>query len=174
MVIAALLVTLSGCGSALMKPSMGIEPGGDYAVINLMRPSSFGGAIKFGIWDRDKFVGILTSSSVIQYKASPGEHLIMARAENWSAVKATVDAGKNYYILAAPRMGAWKARVALSTIQPEDTKLSKWMRVKKIEVDQSKLGTYIDERLQSVRAAAAKYDSGQELVSDIMKPTDGK
>lgn len=173
--ILIVLLSLSACGgTALMKPSTPVEPGGDHALINIMRPSSFGGAILFGIWDREDFVGILTRASTIQYKASPGEHLIMARAENWSAVRATVDAGKTYYILAQPRMGAWKARVSLSVIQPDDKRLTKWMRTKKIEIDQSKLGTYVDERVENVKAAAARYDSGQEPVTDTLSPTDGR
>jgi len=175
LVVLTLLLSLSACGgTALMKPSTPMEPGGDYAVINIMRPSNFASAIQFGIWDRETFVGILTRSSIIQYKAAPGEHLIMARAENWSSVKATVDAGKNYYILAEPRMGAWKARVSLSVVQPDDKRLTKWTRVKKIEVDESKLGSYIQDRVESVKAAAAKYDSGEEAVTDTLNPTDGK
>jgi len=158
-----------------MKPSsMNVEPGGDYAVINIMRPSSMASAISFGIWDRDTFVGVLLRKSIIQYKASPGEHLIMARSENWSAVRANVEAGKNYYILASPRMGAWKARVALTTLQPDDKRVNKWMRVRKIEIDESRLGSYIDERLDHVRSAAEKYDSGQEQVSGILNPSDGR
>jgi hypothetical protein len=175
-IILALLLSLSACGGmSVMKPtSMGIEPGRDYAVINIMRPSSMGGAIKFGIWDRDNFVGVLLPKSIIQYKASPGDHLIMARAENWSAVKATVDAGKNYYILAAPRMGVWKARVALSTLQPDDRRLNKWTRIRKVEIDQGRLGNYVEERVQSVKAAAAKYDNGEETVTDTLNPSDGQ
>ena len=74
---------LSGCASSLMIRSESVLiPGPNYAVVNFLRPSSMGGAIKFGIWDKENIVGILTPKNYIQYKASPGEHLFITRAEN--------------------------------------------------------------------------------------------
>ena len=71
-------------------------PDANHAVVTFMRPSSFGGAIQFGIWDGENFVGILSAGSSIQYLAEPGEHLFLGRAENWSYVSAKLVGVKNY------------------------------------------------------------------------------
>jgi len=43
----------------------------------------------------------------------------MVIAENADFVDATLEAGKTYYILVSPRMGAWKARFSLLPIHPD-------------------------------------------------------
>jgi hypothetical protein len=173
--LVVVLAILSGCASSLMiRTETVLAPGRDYAVVNFLRPSSFGGGIKFGIWDRDNVVGILTPKNYIQYKASPGEHIFMARAENWSVMKATVAAGKTYYILVAPRMGVWKARVGMEVIRPDDARLSKWMdSMEPITFDPAKRDAYVSERVDDVRKAVQNVQAGKAEF-DVMKATDGK
>jgi hypothetical protein len=170
-----LTVVLSGCASSMMLPTDTlIQPGPDYAVVNFLRPSSFGGAIKFGIWDSDNFVGVLTPKNYIQYKAAPGEHLFMARAENWAVIKANVAAGKTYYIVGAPRMGAWKARVALEVVNPDDPKLQKWMTsLRPTMVDPAQKDAYMAERVDDVRHAVKNVQNGSASY-DEMRASDGK
>ena len=166
---------LSGCASSMMiRSDTVIKPGPDYAVVNFLRPSVFGGAIKFGIWDQENFIGILTPKNYIQYQASPGEHLFMARAENWAVIKATVEAGKTYYILGAPRMGVWKARVALEVVKPDDPRLNGWMeKITPITVDPAQRDTYVKERLESVRQAVKNVQDGKAAF-DVMNASDGR
>jgi hypothetical protein len=166
---------LSGCASSMMiRSDMLIEPSPDYAVVNFLRPSSFGGAIKFGIWDSDNFIGVLTPKNYIQYKATPGEHIFMARAENWAVIKADVQAGRTYYIVGAPRMGVWKARVGLEVISPDDPKLDKWMRsLKPTMVDPAKREAYVEERIDDVRQAVENVKNGKADFS-LMNADDGK
>jgi len=173
--LVVVLAVLSGCASSLMiRSETVLVPGPDYAVVNFLRPSSLGGAIKFGLWDKDNLVGILTPKNYIQYKASPGEHIFMARAENWSIIKATVVAGKTYYILAAPRMGVWKARVSMEVIRPDDSRLSKWMSsLEPIMMDPAQRDAYVNERVGDVRTAVQNVQAGKAEF-DVMKPTDGK
>ena len=169
------LEVLSGCASSMMlKAETKLEPGPDYAVVNFIRPSSFGGAIKFGIWDNDNFVGILTPKNYIQHKAAPGEHLFMARAENWAVIKATLTAGKTYYILGEPRMGVWKARVALTGADPNDPKIAKWMEsLEPITVDPARKEAYVQERIEEVRQAVKNVENGS-VSYEVMKVTDGR
>ena len=54
------------------------------------------------------FVGELKGKTSVSYLASPGEHVYFAKAENWSVTKATLAAGKRYYLLMRPRMGLMK------------------------------------------------------------------
>lgn len=175
LLLTIVLAMLSGCASSMMiRSETVLVPGPDYAVVNFLRPSNLGGAIKFGLWDKENLVGILTPKNYIQYKASPGEHIFMARAENWSVIKATVEAGKTYYILAAPRMGAWKARVSMEVLRPDDVRLSKWMSgLKPVTVDPAQREAYVNERVDDVRRAVQNVQDGKAEF-DVMKPTDGK
>lgn len=176
LLVSAVLITvfLSGCASSMMIRSETIlQPGPDYAVVNFLRPSVFGGAIKFGVWDKDNFVGILTPKNYIQYKATPGEHLFMARAENWAVIKADLAAGKTYYIIGEPRMGAWKARVALTVANPKDPKVQQWMQtLTPVTVDPAQRDAYVNERVDDVRQAVQNVQNGTARF-DIMRPTDG-
>jgi hypothetical protein len=175
--LVVVLAILSGCASTssmMIRSETMLVPSPDYAIVNFLRPSSMAFAIKFGIWDKENVVGVLTTKNYIQYKASPGEHIFMARAENWSVIKATVDAGKTYYILAAPRMGAWKARVGMEVIRPDDVRLSKWMdSVEPITFDPAQREAYENERVDDVRKAVKNVQDGKAEF-DVMKPTDGR
>ena len=127
--VTALLGLLTGCGSSLMTRVPTIEkPDSGRAMVTFFRPSAFGGAIKFSAWDGDRFIGILTARSYVQYQTNPGRHLFMARAENWSYVEADLQAGRHYYIIARPMMGAWKARVALDPVGQHEDAETAWVR----------------------------------------------
>jgi hypothetical protein len=71
-------------------------------------------------------------------------------------------------------MGAWKARVAMSVIDPGDAKLAKWMdRLVPVTVDPAQREAYVTERLQSVRQAVTNVEAGQADFI-VMKAADGK
>ena len=172
--LAWVLSALSGCSSSMMKPAEVIQASPEYAVVNFLRPSSFGGAIMFGMWDRENLVGILTSKNYIQYKARPGEHIFLARAENWSVIKANVLAGKTYYVLASPRMGWGKARVSLEVLKPDDKRIDEWMAsLKPIAVDPAQRDAYVKERESSIKQAVENVQNGSAEFS-IMNPEDGR
>jgi len=130
--------------------------------------------VKFGIWDKENFIGILTPKNYIQYKAFPGEHLFLARAENWAVIKGSLEAGKTYYILASPRMGAWKARVAMEVLRPDDPRLNEWMRsLTPSTVDPGKRDAYVQEWLEPVRKAVENIEAGRADFI-VINPSDGK
>ncbi|MEW6068332.1 MAG: hypothetical protein AB1610_08590 [Nitrospirota bacterium] len=89
-----------------------------------MRPSFFGGAIQSSVFDvttqENILVGIVSSKRKIAYKTSPGEHLFMVIGESADFMKANLEAGKIYYALVTPRMGAWKARFSLKPLHKND------------------------------------------------------
>ena len=114
-----------GCASPMMQPTERLaNPDPERALVTFLRPSYFGGVITFGIWDSDAFVGVLTAGSYIEYLVKPGSHLFMTRAENWSYVKADLEAGKRYDILAKVFPGVWKARIAFDPIRRGDSQLA--------------------------------------------------
>jgi hypothetical protein len=176
-VIAVVLAVgfLTGCASEYMiqtKPMAVAEA--DFAIVNFIRPSSFGGAIKFGVWDSDNLIGVLTPQKCIQYKASPGAHIFMIRAENWGIIKAKIAAGKTYTIIAEPRMGLMKANVHMEVIKPKDARLAKWMKgVEYVMVDPAKHDAYVKERADDARKAAQKAEAGTAAF-DLMSPEDGE
>lgn len=161
------LMMVTGCASSMMQPAKPFEAAEESrALVTFLRPSYFGGAIQFGIWDSDQFVGILEPGSYIQVLVPPGEHLFLARAENWSYVQADLEAGRQYFILAKVFPGIWKARVAYDPIRRDDpqtdAEIAAWLsELKPIGVIASKVDAYTAPRVEQVREAVAAFQSGQ-------------
>lgn len=167
-VILLIIITLllSSCGSSLMMQTQRMtQIEDDYALVTFIRPSSFGGGVTFGIWDRENLIGVLTAKSYIQYLAKPGENVFLGRAENWSFVKANLEAGKHYYVLGKVFPGVWKARIAFDPINKDDEvtdeQIKEWMNgLDPIKVIPEKREGYVKPRLEQVRQALKEYESG--------------
>jgi hypothetical protein len=115
-----LVLMLGGCAGsskymAKSEPPIAGPPP-DKSVVYVMRPSGFGFAINFQIWDRDRFIGLSQAKSYFAYVCDPGKHLFIGIAENKVAVDADLAPGKSYYIVTEPRMGGWKARLAMTPV----------------------------------------------------------
>jgi hypothetical protein len=119
-VAVVLALALAGCAGSsryMVKadpPTAGPPP--DQAIVYVMRPSGMGFAINFQIWDRDRFIGLSQAKSYFAYPCAPGKHLFIGIAENKVAVEADLAPGKSYYILTDPRMGGWRARLAMEPV----------------------------------------------------------
>ena len=85
-----------------------------------MRPSRLGGGIQASVYDTrhgtNEFIGIVSAKTKVAYLAQPGHHLFMVIGENADFMRADLTAGKTYYVLVSPRIGAWKARFSLLPI----------------------------------------------------------
>ena len=175
-ILSLCLVCVTGCASYPAMTKTGpLEYGPDYAVVNFIRPSILGSAIAFGIWDRARPVGVITPECCIQYKADPGEHVFLARSENWSAVKANLASGKTYTILVEPRLGFWKARVHLTVIKPGDKRLQEWMKgVTYLTIDPERRDAYNKRLDTAAERAAKKVDTGTIQPDGILSPEDGE
>jgi hypothetical protein len=166
LLFAAGILLMSGCASSLMTKVPPMDaPDDRHAVVTFVRPSFFGGAIQFGIWDSEKFVGILSAGSYVQYLAEPGEHLFLARAENWSYVKADLQGGKKYFILGKVFPGVWKARVAFDPITKDDgttrAQIDEWIaELKPTGVIPEKFDNYVKPRISHVKEAVSDFRSG--------------
>lgn len=173
-----ILYSITGCGSSMMMQTKRLEfTENNKAMVTFIRPSLFGGAIKFGIWDSDNFIGVLTAKSYIQYLTEPGEHWFLGRAENWSCVKANLEAGKNYYILGNVFPGVWKARVAFDPINAGDKsqdQIDQWLKqLKPIGIIEEKRDSYVSRRLKQIKDGKQMFESGKGTCLTLL-PGDGR
>lgn len=175
--ILGLLLLMTGCASSMMQP-VATQPAPDAsrAMVTFLRPSYFGGAIQFGIWDSDQFVGILEPGSHIQILVPPGEHIFLARAENWSYVHAELEAGRQYFILAKVFPGIWKARVAYDPILRDDpqtdAEIGQWLSdLKPIGVIAEKVEAYSAPRRAQIRQAVDDFRA-DKVGSERMEAAD--
>jgi len=173
---------MSGCSSAgnfmiEAEPTSGPQQG--KALVTLIRPSFVGGAIAFGMWDSDNLIGVLQAGKCIHYETVPGEHYFLARAENWSCVKADLAANRHYVIKANPFMGVWKARIALDPITKADYEergqlkdVKKWLeKLKPVTPDPQGAEAYAQPRREQVLGAQANFKAGQGKC-EILAPED--
>lgn len=168
--VVALPLLASGCGSSsiMTKTERITKPQQGQALVNFVRPSFFGGAITFGIWDGNNLVGVLTSGKCIQYQTTPGEHYFLARAENWSCIKADLAPDKHYVIKANIFPGVWKGRVALDPVTEADYKngqtkdVTKWLTTLEPTMpDPLQRESYVQPRLVEVTEAKSRFQSGR-------------
>jgi len=166
-ILLLLVMILSSCGSSLMMQTQRIQqPEDQYALVTFIRPSVFGGAIQFGLWDSENLIGILSAKSYVQYLVEPGEHIFLGRAENWSYVKANLEAGKKYYILGKVFPGVWKARVALEPITKNsdvtDQQLKEWLdKLSPTTMIPKKREAYAKPRTKQVSHAVGDLEAGK-------------
>ncbi len=163
---------LIGCASIKTTPMEVVQSGPTYALVNFLGP--FWGNAS-GVWDKEDMVGILTSNSYIQYKATSGEHIFLIRSkDNWSVIKANVQAGKAYYVIAYPHMIWAKARVSLEVLEPKDKRIDNLMKdLKPLIVDPSLQSAYANEWASAVRQALRNVQDGKAGFT-VMNPEDGR
>ncbi|HEU4428985.1 MAG TPA: hypothetical protein VFT98_09540 [Myxococcota bacterium] len=125
------LALLAGCATgryAAPPAQQSYDVRSDEALIVFMRVSSFGGAISSSIFDvtgeGEQIVGIPGPNEKLAHYAEPGRRRFMVIAENADFLEAELEAGKAYYAVITPRIGAWKARFSLhpfkqSPVEPE-------------------------------------------------------
>jgi hypothetical protein len=175
--LCCVLVFLTGCKSSVM---MGVKPvdvatlDSNQTIVTFVRSGFVGKAIQFGIWDGEEWVGVLASDSYIQYRTEPGKHLFLARAENWSCIEADLEAGKSYFVIVRPRMGVWKARVAMDPVNKGDNvsekKINKWLiGLKATAIDPAKSEAYINPRIEHVRKALENVQQGKAKCNTLSK-----
>ena len=98
----------------------GIDPAPEgKAVVYFFRPTMFGAARPFHIIDGENNHIRLMGAKYFRYECEPGEHLFWAAAENKSFIKAELEAGHVYAVLARIIPGAFSGRVALQPITTE-------------------------------------------------------
>jgi len=125
----SLIFLLSGCASTTqyVQLSDSAKKGNNFdnetmARIYVLRPSSFGSAITFKIYQGEKFIGELGPKSYLSWQVDPanGKIEVISKAENYSVLKVTPEVGKTYYIHQKVKMGWIMARTGLEWLTEEE------------------------------------------------------
>lgn len=115
-------LVLASCGGSVMltqdtKPE--IKPVGDKATLVIYRGTAFGFAVKIDNYLDKKFIGQTQGRSFFITRVDPGEHYVIADAENKACAKTNFEAGKIYYLMQGIYPGVMKARTGFSGADPE-------------------------------------------------------
>lgn len=89
-----------------------------------------GDTIMINVWDGTHYVGSLRAGTLLQYRTTPGEHLFLGSAENWSYSSGNLVAGKQYFIKGNMFPGIGYARVAWGVAAATDERIPKWRKLK--------------------------------------------
>lgn len=163
-----ILFLIAGCAGEsqyMRKSTPPTGPPPDKALVYFMRPSGFGFAIHFQIYDRYDLIGLSQAKSYFAYPCDPGKHLFIGVAENKRGVEADLEAGKSYYIITGVHMGGWKARMSfvpvtrgsefwdkveeykrdLNSVAPVEGEIDKWVakREKKVQAEIAEIIAYL-------------------------------
>jgi hypothetical protein len=146
------------------------------AVVYFLRPSAFGKAVSFALWDGEDVIGVVKGKQHIAYKTTPGTHYFLIHAQNWEIIKAELAAGKTYYIVVRPVMGFTSAAVNMTVEDPNNPDIPKWIRKTKVRNYQAAwLERYKQggDRLADIQSALEKAKAGTVDV-ELMNASDGK
>jgi hypothetical protein len=92
----------------------------DKASVFVLRPAKLGMAIRMWAFADDTVLGLTKGDTYAHAYLEPGEYTFWSRAENVSAVKQVVEAGKTYYFKQKVKMGGLKARVSVEFLSESE------------------------------------------------------
>jgi hypothetical protein len=122
--VAVATLALTGCAGSSdymreARPAAPIAAPADRAVVVFVRPSGLAFGINFSIIDQTgHWMGDAVSKSHFAVALPPGDYTFVAWAENTDLVKASLDAGRIYYVEVSPALGALYAQVSLEALTP--------------------------------------------------------
>ena len=134
------------------------------SLVYFIRPTAVAFLVNFKVFDKDHFLGTLSSKKYFTYECEPGEHLFWATSENRDYVIATLEANKTYVINVSPQMGAFVAGVNVIPCDPNivnHKKLFNKALTKGKEMIQEEKEASNDQS-ETIRKGLEKYD---ELVA---------
>jgi hypothetical protein len=164
LVLGALAVISTGCASIKMVPKNTTRAAPtDQALVTFVRQSIYmGDGIPVDLWDGEHYIGVLKPGTAVQYLASPGEHLFLAHAENWSYANGSLVAGKRYYVKANIFPGFGTARVALGVAFTTDERIDEWhKRYKGMAAPEAARAAFETEGLPHAQAAIKTFKDGK-------------
>lgn len=94
-----------------------IMPKKGKAIIYFIRNT---GSFSFEYFHNDKYIGIFKGHNYMCYECDAGEQLFWVSSENKEFITADLKEGGIYIVLARNIMGAWKPRIKLEVVTPED------------------------------------------------------
>ncbi len=123
LLIVVVSLILSSCASTFQYNKMAQPNDKAMATIYVLRPSSFGSAVKFKIY-QEKLIGKLGPKSYLAWNVTPeGRELtIISKSENTDMLTINPQAGKTYYIKQKVKLGVATARTELEFIEENEGK----------------------------------------------------
>lgn len=187
--IAVLISTamfLIGCAGSnkYMKPAASGQDGpasfklgeGEAGII-FMRPSTFGFAISSSVFEisegDEMLVGIVSAKKKVFYKTGAGEHFFMVVGESADFMKANLMAGKIYYALVTPRVGAMKARFSLKPVKKSElssAEFKSWEKDCELTENTPESFNWAKKNSGSIKAKRTKYWPVWDGKADFDKP----
>jgi len=125
----SLVFLLSGCASTTQFVKAPSDKNTDENMNNetmtqiyVLRPSSFGSAMTYKIYQGETFIGELGPKSYLSWVVDPleGEVSIISKAENYDMLKLVPKAGSTYYIKQKVKMGLVMARTKLEWMNEKE------------------------------------------------------
>ncbi|HVP66817.1 MAG TPA: hypothetical protein VMT17_06100 [Anaeromyxobacteraceae bacterium] len=134
------------------------------ALLVFLRPSGMGFAVQSSVFEvkdqRPELLGIVAAKKKVAWQADPGQHLLLVVGESGDFMIANLVAGRTYYALVTPRMGAWKARFSLKPVHKADLGTQEfrdwWTSCTWVEMDQSSQ-EWAKGNLQSIQGTHSEY-----------------
>ena len=169
--IAALLF-LSGCASSKMRVQDNqdlIAPDSDMAQIVFMRSTFTGSAISASLFDvtdgEPEFIGILSNATKLAHSVTPGKRIFMVVSEAADFMEADLVAGKTYYSMVTPRMGAWVARFSMHPVrnggegdfQYSSERFQKWLKKTNFVENTAESQTWFEATRSDIKMKQQKY-----------------
>lgn len=167
---------LSGCASVQMQDTALITaPKPNVAIVTFVRPSIFfGDGVAMDIWDGPHYIGSLGAGRLIQYETTPGKHLFLANAENWSYAVAELEAGRQYFIKGNVFPGIGMGRVALGAATRNEPRIEEWLTYKPGVATEKDRKEMSEKKKAEVGAAIADFESGKVTAFATLKKDDGR
>lgn len=139
----------------------------DKALIYVVRPAVGGTAVRMWAFADETALGVTRGDTYTHAYLDPGEYTFWSRAENVSALKQSVEAGKTYYLKQAVKMGGLKARVAIEFLSEAEGRevLDKCAHHSTLtEAGKTRAAEIAAEKLAAAeeKAAERKTDAGDE------------
>jgi hypothetical protein len=160
--LVAVVLLLAACASTHMTETVPAQkvtgPAPGKALLYILRPSMFGGAIQSTVYDGDQYIGTVSAGTHIAYIAEPGRHMFMVIGENADFMEADLLADKTYSAVVAPRMGMWKARFSLNPNngQYSEAQVREWLESTKEVTANSEGLRWAEENAASIRQKKAE------------------
>ena len=152
----------AGSPAALVPP-----PAAGEATMVIIRAPRFGGAVQvsasvFDVTDparEPKLIGILYRANKVTYPVKPGRHTFMVVSEAADFLQADVVAGKTYYALVEPRMGAMRPRFSFRPVRADlgSDALADWVRGSALVVNTPDSLAWAEANASSIASKRAMY-----------------
>ena len=175
-VCAPLFLFVQGCGSTLyMREALPNEvltaPPPGKALVNVHRPSDYGGNRLYSIFDRTKFVGLTEGEQRFQYVCDPGEHVFVGYLNSsiWatvSVIKADLAADKVYDCVVDS--GYFTSSIAVNPLPKNERR-----RPKIPDWEEDETAMILDGASGYAEWEADQQEKNEEILKDFLKGDKG-